>query len=233
MKDRLIASSIHLFISLLAALLILALLFLLWFPSPLMSLGAVQGVQLILLVDLVIGPLLTLLVFKKGKPSLVFDMSVIVALQLAALTYGLTTVYGQIPSHLVLTHSGMHVVSRHDVKTYIEPKGYSIAGNLLENPVKYAGRIPVFLLTEQTNSEQRQQQNLTFLFNEGLPYFLNTSGYQPFENFDYLTTSGSSISYQSETGDICFEITLLSAHGSANTCLYREGQSILLLDSRE
>lgn len=230
MKDRLIASSIHLFISLLAALLILALLFLLWFPSPLMSLGAVQGVQLILLVDLVIGPLLTLLVFKKGKPSLVFDMSVIVALQLAALTYGLTTVYGQIPSHLVLTHEGMHVVSRYDVKTYLEPKDYSIVESLLESPVEYAGSIPVFLLKENTNSEQRQQDNFIYLFNESMPYYLNTEDYQAFENFDYLVTSGSVATQEHSTGNTCFEITLLSVHGSADTCLYRDGQSIIFLD---
>lgn len=230
MKDRLIASAIHLLISLVVALLILALLFLLWFPSPLMSLGAVQGVQLILLVDLVIGPLLTLLVFKKGKASLLFDMSVIVALQLGALTYGLVTVYGQTPSHLVLTHAGMHVVSRHDVKTYIEPKGYSIANDLLESPIRYAGSIPVYLLPEDANIEQRNQDNLNYLFNESLPYFLNTPKYQPFEGFDYLVAAGTSAIYEANSGDTCFEITILSVHGSEDACLYQSGQSILILD---
>ncbi len=44
---------------------------------------------LLLLIDVVLGPLLTLIVYKKGKRTLVMDLAVIAALQLAALTYGL------------------------------------------------------------------------------------------------------------------------------------------------
>jgi hypothetical protein len=41
---------------------------------------------------LALGPLLTLLVFKSGKPSLKFDLSGIVLLQLGALLYGGTLI---------------------------------------------------------------------------------------------------------------------------------------------
>jgi hypothetical protein len=42
--------------------------------------------------DLALGPLLTLIVFEPGKPSLKFDLSCIVLLQLGALLYGGTII---------------------------------------------------------------------------------------------------------------------------------------------
>lgn len=52
-------------------------------------------------VDVVLGPLLTLIVFKPGKPSLKFDMSVIVLVQLVALLCGATIIYQQRPTFTV------------------------------------------------------------------------------------------------------------------------------------
>jgi len=54
--------------------------------------------QLLLGVDVVLGPLLTLVVFKPGKPGLKFDLMVIVVIQLSALIYGANIVYGERPA---------------------------------------------------------------------------------------------------------------------------------------
>jgi hypothetical protein len=223
MKDRLIASGIHLGISLLVAVFILLLLFLVWFPSPLMGLGAVQGVQLILLVDLAIGPLLTLVVFRRGKPSLVMDLSIIVVLQVAALTYGLITVYSQTPSFLVLTYEGLYVVSRHEEKTYLSDSELSMNGELLENPVRYAGKIPVFLLSEPQDMQARSMQNNGFMFGESLPYYLNTAKFQSFEDFNHLLQEGTAS--KSDDSD-CVELNLISPHGEASACLQTAEQNL-------
>lgn len=50
---------------------------------------------------IVLGPLLTLIVFKPGKPGLKFDLSCIVLAQLAALFYGGTIIYQQRPAFVV------------------------------------------------------------------------------------------------------------------------------------
>jgi hypothetical protein len=50
----------------------------------------------------VLGPLLTLILFKPGKPGLKFDMSCIVLVQLSALLYGGTITYQQRPAFVVL-----------------------------------------------------------------------------------------------------------------------------------
>lgn len=66
------------------------------FPMPFFTAdGGWQGIRIIALVDVTIGPLLTLIVCSKGKErkKLLFDLTVIGFLQLAALTAGFWTVY--------------------------------------------------------------------------------------------------------------------------------------------
>ncbi|GEM_PF-2117820 len=228
MKDKLVAAGIHLFISLLIAALILILLFVVWFPSPLMSLGAMQGVQLILLVDLAIGPLLTLLVFKKGKPSLVFDLSVVAALQVSALAYGLTAIYGQTPSHLVSTHEGLYVVSRYEVANYIDEHGYQVSEDIGKSPILYEGRIPVYLLPEAEIEYDRGMSHMTFQFNEGLPYHYNIPSYESFDGFQYLLDAGSAQRGVDNSGQECTETTMISGHGTADVCLRLEAERLHL-----
>jgi len=67
-----------------------------WFPGELFFLdGGWQGLKLVALVDLVLGPALTLLLYKPGKPKLVLDMSLIAAFQISALAYGFYATYQQ------------------------------------------------------------------------------------------------------------------------------------------
>lgn len=83
------ASFIHLLISAAIALVFLGLTFLLWYPPPYFRVSGADHLLVILIgVDVVLGPLLTLIVFRSGKPSLKFDLTVIGCLQAAALAYG-------------------------------------------------------------------------------------------------------------------------------------------------
>lgn len=73
-----------------------------WFPDYYFYLdGGIQGVATIFFVDVVLGPGLTLLVFKPGKKNLKFDMAVIVLLQLSALVWGVKNVYTERPGATV------------------------------------------------------------------------------------------------------------------------------------
>jgi len=83
------AAGIHLGISALIAAIVIGVMYLVWYPSPYFT--AMGGSQLVLLVvgvDVVIGPLITLIIYRHGKKGLKFDLAVIALLQSAALIYG-------------------------------------------------------------------------------------------------------------------------------------------------
>lgn len=61
----------HLSISLLVALLVIGLMFFVWYPSPLATAVGVTHIFLMLLaIDVVIGPILGVLIYKEGKKVL-------------------------------------------------------------------------------------------------------------------------------------------------------------------
>lgn len=118
LKHRLRAAGIHLLSSLAVALVAASLVLTVWYPWPYRVVSGGQSLLLILMtVDIVIGPLLTLAVFNTGKPAreLRRDLAVIIALQLAALSYGLYTVYQARPVVLALEVDRFRVTSAIDV----------------------------------------------------------------------------------------------------------------------
>lgn len=65
-----------------------------WFPEFYFYLdGGIRAMSTIFFVDVVLGPGLTLLVFKPGKKGLKFDMVMILVLQFSALVWGVNNVY--------------------------------------------------------------------------------------------------------------------------------------------
>lgn len=102
LKYRLYAFLIHLSISFIVALCASLMVFLVWYPAPLQDAVGVTKIFLILLsVDIVIGPVITFIIYSPGKPSLKFDLSVIALFQVAALLYGMHTVYSGRPAFVV------------------------------------------------------------------------------------------------------------------------------------
>lgn len=100
--NRYKAFGIHLGISLVIGLCILALMWFVWYPSNMfVLLGGVDILLIILGVDVCLGPLLTLVVFNPKKKSLKFDLSVIALFQLCALVYGVNVMYVARPAYIV------------------------------------------------------------------------------------------------------------------------------------
>lgn len=99
---RLKAAGIHLCGSLLIAVFAAALVFMVWYPSPMSFATGVAGIYLVLLgVDVCIGPLITLLVFNPAKKELKWDMTIVLLLQLSALLYGMHAVFAARPVYVV------------------------------------------------------------------------------------------------------------------------------------
>ena len=113
------ASAIHFSISLTIFLALLALILLLWYPGILFTVdGGWQGLQLVIGVDLSAGPLLTLVVFKSGKPGLKFDLSCIAVLQAICMGAGMWVVYSERPMALVLAYDTFYSVDTEEFLQY-------------------------------------------------------------------------------------------------------------------
>ena len=119
------AAGLHLLISSAVASLAAALVFGLWYPGFYRTVSGGRDLFLLVTsVDVVLGPLLTFAVFDlaKGWKHLRRDLAVIGVLQLAALVYGLHTVYIVRPVALTFEVDRFRVITAADVHEVELPK---------------------------------------------------------------------------------------------------------------
>ena len=113
---RVRAFLVHLTCSAAMALVALCLVFLVWYPAPLHSAVGVTGIFLLLLgVDVILGPVLTLIVYRQGKKTLRFDLTCIVVVQLLAFAYGMYTVAEGRPVWLVFAADRFDLVRANEI----------------------------------------------------------------------------------------------------------------------
>lgn len=113
------AAAVHFVASLLVASVAAGLVFGLWFPGAYRNMaGGTELFFLIVSVDVVCGPLLTLVLFDplKRRRELVLDLSIVAVVQLAALLYGLWTVWQVRPLYLPFEMDRFKVVALHDLR---------------------------------------------------------------------------------------------------------------------
>lgn len=109
------AMTVHLGLSLLVAAAVALFVFTLWFPYPYRELaGGSELFILVIAVDLVCGPLLTIVLYSPTKPKreMLTDISLIVAIQLLALCYGIWTVWQVRPLFVVQEADRLTLISR-------------------------------------------------------------------------------------------------------------------------
>jgi len=103
-SNRWQAFAVHLALSALIAATLVAIILYVWYPGP--YFGTMGGRDLLLLmvsVDVILGPAITLVVYRPGKKGLRFDLAVIAVLQLAALAYGAYIVFEARPVYAVFS----------------------------------------------------------------------------------------------------------------------------------
>jgi hypothetical protein len=116
-RARLGAAAWHFSICVAGAALVYALVFYAWYPTPLDRISGVGDIlALIVLADVILGPLLTFVVFDRRKKTLAIDLACIAAVQLAALAYGLHTIETGRPHYLVFVKDRFEVVSKADLR---------------------------------------------------------------------------------------------------------------------
>jgi hypothetical protein len=120
MRFRLKAFGLHLLASGSVLTLILGSLYLGWYRWPGWRLTDVtQVVTLLIVVDLVLGPLMTLVVAgsKKSRRVLSRDIGVIIAVQLCALIYGSTALWSGRPLYYAFSENVLQLVQAYDINS--------------------------------------------------------------------------------------------------------------------
>ncbi|WP_180082666.1 TfpX/TfpZ family type IV pilin accessory protein [Acinetobacter sp. YH12201] len=106
----------HLTISAIIALLVICVVFLLWYPAPLAKAVGVTHIFLMMLaIDVIIGPVLGLLVYKEGKKTLKMDLGIIILLQLSALGYGVYSIEQGRPAWIAYVVDRFELVRKNEI----------------------------------------------------------------------------------------------------------------------
>ncbi|MGE6441269.1 TfpX/TfpZ family type IV pilin accessory protein [Psychrobacter sp. NPDC078409] len=113
---KLKAFSWHLLASITIAIISLAIVLLVWYPQPLYQATGVGKIFLVMLgIDVVLGPLLTFIVYKPKKKTLKFDLAVIILLQLTAFAYGFYHIYDGRPAWIVYNVDRFDLVKNNEI----------------------------------------------------------------------------------------------------------------------
>lgn len=170
------AGAIHFSISLTIFLGLLAVILFLWYPGILFTVdGGWQGLRLVIGVDLIVGPLMTLIVFKSGKPGLKFDLCCIAAFQAICMSAGMWIVYSERPIALVLAFDTIYSV---DAEEFLQ---YERDPKMLEN---FPGAYPKALYVELPEADIAAEIASIRAQFIGDPLYIQTENYRamPIEN---------------------------------------------------
>lgn len=151
-RNRFAASGLHFLFSLCVFSLLVGILLLFWYPNPFFSAsGGWQGLRLVAAVDLVLGPLITLVIFntKKSRRELSIDIGIVVLIQLGALLWGIKAVYEQRPVAVVFLDTSFYTVPA----AALQAQGID-----LEALDVYSQERPVYVFSRRPEPGQEQER---------------------------------------------------------------------------
>lgn len=173
MKQRLKFAGVHVLFSVLLLCIALYFIKMIWYPNPLGLAVGVGSIYLTLLaVDLILGPLLTFVVYKEDKRKLRFDLTVILVVQLSAYMYGLYTVAQGRPVWQVFVVDDIELVSPIDIKKTAD---YQMKAEFA--PSIFTG--PQWVAAVYSNDKKKQQEQKEAEMFEGINISARPEAYQP------------------------------------------------------
>ena len=155
------AALTHLLPSILLLTAIAGLILFAWYPYPIMQFQeSGKFALLLILTAALIGPALTWLVYKEDKRGLVFDLVVIVSVQLAAISWGTLSIYQSRPYFMVYAVDRFEVMSVRDIDmtTITDPQ-------FLDRPLTG----PILLYANMPKDQAGYQKLLQEVMFEGKP----------------------------------------------------------------
>lgn len=161
MMTRLVFAGVHFIVSALIISLFLSGVYFIWYPTPFDTMHSVfDVVKIVLVVDLVLGPFLTFVVFNVNKPraELVRDLCIVFLMQISAFVWGVYVTYDMRPGFLVFQGGTFYSVINKDIDSgklnenisfpavwerprlaYIEPLKGGAGVKFMENILKNGG----------------------------------------------------------------------------------------------
>ncbi|WP_262756357.1 TfpX/TfpZ family type IV pilin accessory protein [Acinetobacter gyllenbergii] len=156
LRDKFKAFAVHLSLSALVGLVCAFIIYKVWFIAPLEIATKITPIFLMMVgIDIIVGPLLTFLVYKKGKKTLKLDLSVIVIIQCIALIYGVFNIYQSRPLWIAFDQDSFYLVRANEVDLESEKKA----------AVAYQSRIvskPQFVSIKRPDIETQKGKELRF-----------------------------------------------------------------------
>lgn len=173
-KIKLKASGIHLLLSLVVISLAIGLIIYYWFPNSLVHVSNFKEIALLIVsIDLILGPLLTFIIFKPKKKGLKFDLSAIATFQACALVYGLFTLYQAHPVYIAFN------IDRFTLVSAIEAKPENALNNEF-NVSKYA--LPKLVVAKIPEGEKARSDFLIEVMSGSPDVAFRPDLYQPYED---------------------------------------------------
>jgi hypothetical protein len=118
-REKFFATGVHFGVTLVLATMAAALIFLVWYPDPFDHM--IGGTELFVLIvgsDLVLGPLLSLVLYnsRKTRRALLVDYTLVAILQVGALAYGISIMADARPVYIALSRDRFEIVLAGDLK---------------------------------------------------------------------------------------------------------------------
>jgi len=117
-KNKLTASIIHLAISLFFIVLLFIIITQWWYPGQLFIVGALYGMKILVGADLILGPVLTFVVYQKQKKTLKLDLTCIAVIQMLFFLFGSWLIFNERPIAQIINHEGVYLIASSDVNYF-------------------------------------------------------------------------------------------------------------------
>jgi hypothetical protein len=205
-----------------------------WYPDFFFALdGGWEGLRIIIGVDLVLGPLLTLVVFKSGKPGLKMDLALIGLFQSICLSAGTYVVYSERPTFFIYYEEHFYSSNQDTFTRYGRPPA---------DPANYSTKTPAMVYIDLPNNAIEEADLRAILFKDGIPLWVYEPGYRSLEEkMDIVVNEGISeaeMRARDEAGNL--DLWLIKNQGSFSDFAfipihsrYRDAYLGIRVDSKE
>lgn len=210
----------HVLISVLIFLVLFAVIYFLLFPGALFTLaGGIDGIKIVAGVDVVLGPLLTLIIYNVAKPrrELVRDLTIIGGVQIAALAAGMWVVYGSRPVVVSYIYDSFHAVRASEFE---RAEAAPPAGGHMLSPAFYYTELPEDPKLALSLMAQYEMQPFPIGTRSDLMQPLPSDLQQLEAVFRFTPDAAKKL------GSDCIPTELVSAFGGGSVCFDSRGQRL-------
>lgn len=169
--SRFQAAFYHLLISLFAVSLLVSLVAFLWYPDFFYTIdGGWEGLRINIAVSLIAGPLLTLILFKSGKPGLKFDLIAIGILQTGCMIGGGFIMYSERPLFFIYYDKHFYSANADTFAAYNQP---------VPDPKEYGAFVPAMVIAALPEDPIEEADMHRLLYEDEIPVWIYSPSFKP------------------------------------------------------